>query len=241
MNKFNFDKNKLEDTLGLGKEKVNEQLQAIKRKNYGEIKIISFIVLFIGIISLGFYYNIIQNIFYSFLSIIVLVFVLVLGIVWEYIIFKYITLEKIQYQKYNYNVSDFWKMTEQEFEILKADYEQKIKQLNKYSILNYMTSIGLFLFSCIVLLIDWIYDHQSFTLSAYQEVNPTFLFSLVLILFSLIFMVLHYLNQTEIIKMQEKFFEAERWIFSIKSAYLLGKENLLEKLLHDSNWDDKKQ
>jgi magnesium-transporting ATPase (P-type) len=238
MNKSDFNKNKLENTLGLGKEKVDEQLQAIKRKNYGEIKVILFIVLLVGIISLGFYYNIIQDIFYSFLSIIVLVFVLVLGIVWEYIIFKYITLEKIQYQKYN--VSDFWKMAEQEFEILKADYEQKIKQLNKYSILNYMTSIGLFLFSCIVLLIDWIYN-QSFTLSAYQEINPTFLFSLVLILFSLIFMVLHYLNQTEINKMQEKFFDAERWIFNIKSAYLLGKEDLLEKLLLNNNMDNKKQ
>ena len=231
MSKIYPDKEKKENNSEINNEKVNGRYQDIKRNKRNFFKFFVYAILIIIVLGLGLYYNIIQNIFYSFLSVIIILLILALGLGWEYIVLTYIPLGKFNYTliKENTNI-DSWKKIEEEFDLWIASSEQKIKQLKRFSILNYMTAIGLFIFSCIILVINWVYG-ENFLHTAYQQINPSYVLALVLLFFSLLFLFLHYINQKDITKKQNNLDETIKWIISVKSIHLLGKEHMVDVLL----------
>lgn len=225
MDKNISDKQNIENTIDNIDKKDNDQM---KKKNSGSLKYFLVTLLVLVLVGLGFYYHIIQEIFYSFLSIIFIVLVLALGLGWEYWVYTHFTTDEFTFiNKEQNNTSDSWKNLEEEFKLWIASSEQKIKQVRQLSLLNYMTAIGLFIISAFVLLVNWIYDVNP-SPSAYQQFNPAFALTIILLLFSILFMLLHYINQKDSIKKQEKLDHTIQWILSLKTAHTIGKEHMLE-------------
>lgn len=225
MDKNISDKQNIGNTIDNIDKKDNDQ----KKKKYsGSLKYFLVTLLVLVLIGLGFYYHIIQEIFYSFLSIIFIVIVLALGLGWEYWVFTHFTTDEFTLiNKEQNNTSDSWKNLEEEFKLWIASYEQKIKQVRQLSLINYMTAIGLFIISALVLLVNWIYDVNQSS-SAYQQFNPAFALTIILLIFSILFMLLHCINQKDSIKKQEKLDHTIQWILSLKAAHTIGKEHMLE-------------
>lgn len=225
MDKNISDKQNIENTIDNINKKDNDQM---KKKNSGSLKYFLVTLLGLVLVGLGFYYHIIQEIFYSFLSIIFIVLVLALGLGWEYWVYTHFTTDEFTFiNKEQNNTSDSWKNLEEEFKLWIASSEQKIKQVRQLSLLNYMTAIGLFIISALVLLVNWIYDVNP-SPSAYQQFNPAFALTIILLIFSILFMLLHCINQKDSIKKQEKLDHTIQWILSLKAAHTIGKEHMLE-------------
>ncbi|MGM5629893.1 hypothetical protein O2K51_03240 [Apibacter raozihei] len=231
MKKIVFDKKRIEDSWNSGKEKVNEELAHIKSKNYGNTKAYFFAFVVIVLIVLGFYFHVIQNVFYSLLSIIGILIVLGIGVGWEYLVFTYMNKTSASVKKYAGNSN--WEKLEWEFEHYITESKYRIDQLNKYSIIHYMAAIGLLILSCAVMFADWIYGNNFSQLPYSQDINPSVLLAVVLVVFSILFMVLYYLNQMNVKKYQEELSSAQKYILNLKSAYLLGKENLIDSIIAD--------